>query len=81
MDELEEELHTKTDQLLHAFSRQNELESEMSSVRKDQHTALENAAKLESDVCHYYFSVYANNIKLIYHAAFVKSCCSSICKG
>lgn len=53
MDELEEELHTKTDQLLHAFSRQNELESEISSVRKEQHAALENAAKLESDVCQY----------------------------
>jgi chromosome segregation ATPase len=52
VDELEEELHTKTDQLLHAFSRQNELESEISSVRKQQHAALENAAKLESDVCH-----------------------------
>ena len=50
VDELEEELHTKTDQLLHAFSRQNQLESEISSVRKDQHAALENAAKLESDV-------------------------------
>ena len=53
VDELEEELHAKTDQLLHAFSRQNELESEISSVRKKQHAALENAAKLESDVCQY----------------------------
>lgn len=50
VDELEEELHTKTDQLLHAFGRQNELESEISSVRRDHHTALDNAAKLESDV-------------------------------
>ena len=41
----------KTDQLLHAFSRQNELELEVSTVREDQQSALENAAKLESDVC------------------------------
>ena len=53
VEELEEELHMKTDQLLHAFSRQNDLELEISSVRKDQQAAVENAAKLESDVCQF----------------------------
>ena len=51
MEELEEELHMKTDQLLHAFSRQNDLELEISSVRKDQQATVGNAAKLKSDVC------------------------------
>ena len=51
VEELEEELHMKTDQVLHAFSRQNDLELEIASVRKDQQSAQENIAKLESDVC------------------------------
>lgn len=53
MCELEEELHMKTGQLLHAFNKQNELELEISSVRKDHKVVLENTAKLESDVCCY----------------------------
>ena len=48
--ELEEELHMKTDKLLQAFSRQNELELELATARKDQKSAFENATKLESDV-------------------------------
>lgn len=51
VEELEEELHTKTDQVLKAFSRQNELELEIMSTRKDYKAALNNTAKLESDVC------------------------------
>lgn len=41
----------KTDKLLQAFSRQNELELEISTVREDQKSALQNTSKLESDVC------------------------------
>ena len=72
----------KTDKLLKAFSRQNELESEVATVRKDQKSALDNANKLESDV-YMNFAIY--NVGYQYYdygfltIVTVKPCCTEVC--
>lgn len=79
VEELEEELHMKTDQLLHAFSRQNVFEVEIASMRKDQQAALEHSAKLESDVFHYLslsISFYSSYYDI---PAFVEPCRIEVC--